>query len=189
MWPCLAKDVGLWTRSCLQCQQSKIQSHVRSTVPCIEVHNRRFSHVHLDLVGRLPASQVYSYILTMIDRTSRWPEAVPLSSITGETCARAFNSTLVSQFGVPALLTSDRGAQFTSSVWSEVCSILGISRIKTTSFHPQSNGTIECFHHSLKSSLRARLASSNWVAHLPLVMFGLRSLPKDDSGFSPAEAV
>ena len=48
---------------------------------------------------------------------------------------------------------------------------------------------IERFHRSLKSSLPARLASSDWVSHLPLVMLGLRSSPKDDSGFSPAEAV
>ena len=145
--------------------------------------------MYLDMVGLLPASQGYSYLLTMINRTSRWPEAVPLSSITTETYARAFISTWVSRFGVPALLTSDRGAQFTSSVWTEVCSILGISRIKNIIFHPQSNRMIECFHLSLKSSLRARLASSNWVAHLLLVMLGLRSSPKEDSGFSPAEAV
>ena len=48
---------------------------------------------------------------------------------------------------------------------------------------------IECFHRSLKSSLQARPAGSDWVAHLPLVMLGLRSPPKDDSGPSPAEAV
>ena len=133
----------------------------------------------------MPASQGYSYLLTMIDRTSRWPEAVPLSSITAETCTRAFISTWVSRFGVPALHTSNPGAQFTSSVWSEVCFVLGISRIKTTSFHPQSNRMIERFHRSL----RARLASSDWVAHLPLVMLGLCFSPKDDSEFSPAEAV
>ena len=69
VWPCLSKDVGLWTRSCLQCQQSKIQSHVKSTVPSIDVPGRRFSHVHLDLVGPLPSSQGYSYLLTMIKRS------------------------------------------------------------------------------------------------------------------------
>ena len=88
VWPGLAKDVGLWTRSCLRCQQSKIQSHVKSPVPSIAVPGRRFSHVHLDLVGPLPSSQGYSYLLAMIDRTSRWPEAIPLSSITAETCAQ-----------------------------------------------------------------------------------------------------
>ena len=48
---------------------------------------------------------------------------------------------------------------------------------------------IECFHCSLTSSLRARLAGSDWVSHLPLVMLGLRASPEDDSGFSPAEAI
>ena len=90
----------------------------------------------------------------------------------------------LSRFGVPSILTWDWGAQFTSSVWSEVCSILGISRIKTTSFHPQSNGMIERFHRSLKSSLRARLAGSDWVAHLHLVMLSFRFSSKDDSGLS-----
>ena len=77
-----------------------------------------------------------------------------------------------------------------SSIRSDVCSILRILKINTTSFHPQSNGMIERFHHrSLKSSLRARLAGSDWVPHLRLVMLGLRSSPKDDSGPSPSEAV
>ena len=125
----------------------------------------------------------------MIDRISRCPEAVPLSFITEEVCARAFISTWVLRFGVPALLTSDKGFQFTSSIWSEVCSILGILRILTTSFHPQSNGMIERFHRSLKSSLRARLAGSDWVSHLPLVMLGLQASHQDDFGFSPAELV
>ena len=102
---------------------------------------------------------------------------------------RAFISSWISRFGVPATLTSDRGAQSTSSVWAGVCRILGISTSQTTSFHPQSNGMIERFHRSLKSSLRARAADSDWVLHLPLVLLGLRSVPKEDTGFSVSEAV
>ena len=48
---------------------------------------------------------------------------------------------------------------------------------------------IEQFHHSLKSFFRARLAGSDWAAHLLLLMLSLRASPKDDSGLSPAEAV
>ena len=102
---------------------------------------------------------------------------------------QGFHCYLISRFGVPALLTSDRGSQFTSSIWLEVCSFLNNSWIQTTSFHPQSNEMIERFHRSLKSALRARLASSELVHHLPLVMLGLCSAPKDYSGFFPAEAV
>ena len=48
---------------------------------------------------------------------------------------------------------------------------------------------IERFHQSLKSSLRARAADSEWVSHLPLVLLGLRSVRKEDKGFSVSEAV
>jgi len=162
---------------------------VKASIPAISVPSRRFSHVHIDIVGPLPSSQNCSYILTMIDRTTRWLEAVPISSISTETCVKAFISTWISRFGVPATLTSDRGAQFTSSIWAGVCRVLGISASQTTSFHPQSNGMIERFHRSLKSSLRARAADSDWVLHLPLVLLGLRSVPKEDTGFSISEAV
>ena len=189
VWPGLSRDVTVWAKSCLQCQRSKIQGHVKTSVPAIPVPLRRFSHVHIDIVGPLPSSQGYSYLLTMINRTTRWPEAVPLSSISTEACVRAFISSWVSRFGVPATLTSDRGSQFTSSVWARVCRVLGISTSQTTSFHPQSNGMIERFHRSLKSSLRARAADSDWVSHLPLVLLGLRSVPKEDTGFSVSEAV
>ena len=114
----------------------------------------------------------------MIDRTTRWPEAVTLSSISAEACVNDFISAWISRFCVPATLTSARGAQFTSSVWTGVCRSPRISTSQTTSFHPQSNGMIERFHRSLKSSLRARAADSDWVSHLPLVLLGLCSVPK-----------
>ena len=183
----MSRDFGAWARSCLQCQRSKIQSHVNTSVPSIHVPSRRFSNVHIDIVGPLPSSQGYFYLLTMIDRTKRWPEAVPLSSISTEACVRAFISSWFSRFGVPATLTSNRGAQFTSSIWAGVCQFLGISISLTTSFHPQSNGMIKRYHRSLKSSLRARVADSDWVSHLPLVLLGLRSVPKGSPLTIPGE--
>ena len=189
VWKNLSKDVGLWARSCIPCQKSKVQIHTRSNIPSIPVPNRRFSHLHVDLVGPLPVSGGFNYLFTMIDRTTRWPEIVPLSSISAASCAQALLSGWVSRFGVPSVLTSDRGTQFTSSLWKEFCLLLGISHTKTTSFHPQSNGIIERFHRSLKSSLRSKLAGSGWIHHLPLVLLGLRSAPKDDHACSSAEAV
>lgn len=189
VWPGMAKDIGLWARSCLKCQSSKIHIHVKSPPVPISVPGRRFSHVHIDIVGPLPSSNGAAYILTMIDRTTRWPEAAALSSISAEMCARAFISTWVSRYGVPSVLTSDRGAQFTSAVWSSVCLTLGIRRSQTTSYHPESNGIVERFHRSLKVALRARAAGPNWFHHLPLVMLGLRTVPKEDTGFSSADAV
>ena len=54
------------------------------------VLERRFDHVNVDLVGPLPPSHGFTYLFTMVDRTTRWPEAVPLSSTTAPDLARAF---------------------------------------------------------------------------------------------------
>ena len=78
---------------------------------------------------------------------------------------------------------------FISSVWSGVCSSLWILASTMTSFHPQSNGMIQLFHRSLKSAVFSRLAGSDWFLRLPLVLLGLRTVPKDDTGLSVSEAV
>ena len=151
VWEFLSKDVNLWAQSCLDCQRSKIQSHVKSPVQHIPVPGRRFSHIHVDLVGPLSQSDGFSYLF-IIDR-SRWSEAVPLKSTTAEECARVILCSWIPLFGVPSVITSDHGAHFTSSVWSPLCRFLGIVHSPTTSFHPQSNGIVERFHPQLKVSL------------------------------------
>ena len=179
VWPDLSRDLGLWTRFYLSGQRSKVSAHVHSSVPAIPVPTRRFSHVHIDIMGPLPSNQGYFYLLTMIKWMSCWLVVAPLASISAETCVKAFLSTWVSRFGVPAVLTSDKGAQFTSSVWSGVCSSLEILASTTTSFHPQSNGMIQRFC----------LAGSDWFLHLPLVLLGLRTASKDGTGLSVSKDV
>jgi transposase InsO family protein len=129
------------------------------------------------------------YLLTVIDRSTRWAEALPLSAVTTADSAAAFVSSWVARYGIPAVVTSDRGVQFTSSFWAAVMSRLGIKQKLTTAFHPQSNGAVERFHRRLKDSLRARLAAADWPQHLPWVMLGLRAAPREDSGVSAAELV
>jgi hypothetical protein len=189
VWPKLRSDVEKWAASCLTCQQSKVRKHVRLEPEHVAVPARRFTHVHIDLVGPLPQSSGYTYIFTMTDRSTRWVEVAPLASISANDCAWAFLHMWVARYGVPAHLTSDRGAQFTSALWSQLCKILGIRHILTSAFHPCSNGILERWHRSLKVALRARAAGPDWYQHLPMVLLGLRSQPREDSATSPAEAV
>ena len=125
----------------------------------------------------------------MIDRTTSWTEVTPLASVFAKFYVQAFLSTWVSRFDVPAVLTSDRGAKFTSSVWAGVCYSLEISASTTTCFHPQSNRIIEHFHRSLKSALFSCLAGSVWLCHLPVVLLGLKIAPMDETGLSFSKTV
>ena len=144
---------------------------------------RCFAHLHVDLVGPLPVSSGFTFLFTVIDRTTRWPEAIPLSSTTAADCASALLQGWIQRFGVPDTITSDRGAQFTSSLWSSLCQLLNIPHAPTTAYHPQSNGLVERMHRRLKDALRARAAGSDWYLHLPWVMLGIRAAWRDDSEF------
>jgi Integrase core domain len=128
------------------------------------------------------------YLLTIMDRSTRWFEAAPLADISAAGCANALFTTWVSRYGVPDCITSDRGPQFASEVWAAVCRRLGICKKLTTAYHPQANGLVERLHRQLKESLRTRQAGSNWEEHLPWVLLGLRVAPKEDTGVSAAQA-
>uniref|UniRef100_A0A669CLV2 Gypsy retrotransposon integrase-like protein 1 n=1 Tax=Oreochromis niloticus TaxID=8128 RepID=A0A669CLV2_ORENI len=189
VWPGLRKTVKEWAAVCIPCQRSKIHRHTQAPFEPFRIPGRRFDHVHVDLVGPLPQSQGFTHLLTVVDRTTRWPEAVPLASTTVATVARAFLSTWVSRFGPPADITSDRGPQFVSELWSAMADGLGVKVHRTTAYHPQANGMCERFHRSLKAALRASLTGGDWVDRLPWVLLGLRSAVKEDLGVSPAELV
>ena len=86
------------------------------------------------------------YLLTCIDRYTRWPEAIPISDATAETNAQAFVSRWIAVFGVPPTITTDREAQFESALFRPLADLLGIKRIHTTSYQPCANGMVERFH-------------------------------------------
>jgi Integrase zinc binding domain/Integrase core domain len=188
-WPRISKDVQQWVAECMACQRSKSSSHTALAPASIPVPAKRFTHIHIDLVGPLPVVKGLTHLLTIIDRSTRWPEAIPLSSTTAESCAEALQEHWISRFGVPSLLTSDRGPQFSGAVCAHLCSLLGIKHQMTSAFHPQSNGMVERMHHQLKEALRARLSSSNWLQQLPWALLGIRVTPRGQHEISPAEAV
>lgn len=189
VWHGLRRQVSSWVKQCHECQTSKIQKHTRAPLETFRVPDKRFSHINIDIVGPLPQSCGQRYLLTIIDRNTRWPEAIPMSDTTTVACVNALIGGWISRFGVPADMSSDRGSQFTSAIWTDIAKRLGVRLHRTTAFHPQANGMIERFHRSLKTALKARLTSNNWVEELPWVLLGLRTAPKDDLGYSSAELV
>uniref|UniRef100_A0AAV2KZF4 Gypsy retrotransposon integrase-like protein 1 n=1 Tax=Knipowitschia caucasica TaxID=637954 RepID=A0AAV2KZF4_KNICA len=182
VWRGLKKNVRAWVDSCVACQRAKVHRHTKAPLEPFVVPERRFDHVNIDLVGPLPPSRGFTYLLTVVDRTTRWPEAVPLASITSADVALAFIGTWVSRFGTPSDLSSDRGAQFSSEIWNAVAGVWVSSC--TAPLH-----TTPRLTDSMKAALRASLTDGNWVDKLPWVMLGLRTAPKEDLQSLSAELV
>lgn len=190
-WPDLDRDIRRWTRECTMCQQAKINKHTKSLIdPNFHIPSARFETVHLDIVGPLlPVKQhgetylsPYRYLLTCIDRATRWVEAAPLTTITAASVASTFLHLWISRFGVPLNLITDRGTQFESELFKQLSTLIGFNRLRTCAYHPQSNGMIERTHRTIKTAIKAR--KQDWLDSLPVVLLGMRSIPNND-GFSP----
>jgi Integrase core domain/Integrase zinc binding domain len=111
VWRGMAANVNRW---CRDCQKGKVTQQPVVAVQPIPVPNKKFYHVHVDIVGPLPVSKDgMTYVLTMVDRTSCWLEATLFKTMDAVATADAFVATWILRFGVPAIVTSDRGTQFT----------------------------------------------------------------------------
>ncbi|GFV05047.1 transposon Ty3-G Gag-Pol polyprotein [Trichonephila clavipes] len=124
------KQIKTWVRGCDKCQRSKVQRHTKSPLGTFSTPDARFSHIHIDIVGPLPPSDGFQYLLTMIDRFSRWPEAVPIPDTTAKNDQSCNISSLIARFGCPSLITTDQGSQMRSSLFAEFTRILGTDRVK-----------------------------------------------------------
>ena len=113
----MSKTLTRWAKECIECQQSKVNRRIEPGVQDFEVPRKRFQTIHTDIVGPLPESHGYRYILTAIDRTSRYLVAQPMPDATANSCTEDFIYGWIQHISLPAEVVSDRGGTFTRELW------------------------------------------------------------------------
>ena len=137
-----------------------------------------FQLVAIDLTGQHPRSRKGNvFILTYIDHFSNWAEAISLPNKEMTTVTKALIDNVFTRLGHPSEILSDQGREFDNTLMLELCKRLGIDKIRTSSYKPSTNNTIERFHRTLNSML-GRVIEENqrtWCEWLPAVMAAYRS--------------
>jgi len=119
------------------------------------------------------------YLPTFIDNFTRYLEAFPIPDQSATTCARVYAFEIVTRHGTGSTLITDQGRASMSAFFQGTCKILGVRKIRTTSFHPAANGLIERFHRSHHSGLSHYINSvnTNWVTVVPFFLMFYRATP------------
>ncbi|KAL0153020.1 hypothetical protein M9458_051619 [Cirrhinus mrigala] len=192
-WPGINSDVSKFCRSCHTCQMVGKPNQVISPAPLtpIPVIGEPFDRIVLDCVGPLPKTKSgHAYLLTLMCAATRFPEAIPILSLRAKTIVKALVG-FFSTFGLPRVVQTDQGTNFMSRVFNQILTQLHIKHIVSSPYHPESQGSLERFHQTLKTMLRTYCTQSEkeWDEGLPLLLFAVRETVQESLGFSPAELV
>jgi transposase InsO family protein len=187
-WPTLGKDVEEYIKKCDSC--AKMKGGITPLAPLGELPETTepMQMTSIDICGLYPVSSRQNrYLLTFIDHFSRNPEAIPIPSQDTETVARALVTQVFTRHGCPQILSSDRGTNFMSSMFQEVCKLLQIKRINSTSFNPKMQGKVEKFHAGLNQtmSLYVNKYGNNWDDFVDYAVMVQRATPQTVTKFSP----
>ena len=111
--------------------------------------------VHVDYVGMevkvsTQEKPVVKNVLVVVDHFTRYVQAYVTRNETARTTTWVLYNKYFSVFRFPQKLMSDQGTGFTSKVIAAMCSLLGIEKIRTTPYHPQSNGSAERVQQTLR---------------------------------------
>ena len=193
-WPTMHADAADFVKSCSVCQAVKPSNRATpGLLKPIPIPDRPMQCITMDFVGPLPRTpRQHEYVLTVVDRMSKFMLLLPLRDITVESTVRALQRHYVAIWGLPANIVTDRGPQFMTNLWKTLWQALGTSLSFTAPYHPQADGQSERMNRTWKDMLRAfadREARGTWDLLLPSIQHAFNSSVHAGSKTSPFEVL
>ena len=186
-WLNWRRDLKLFIRCCVKCEgfhrgpppkQAKLQTLA------VGSPGERWS---IDLTGPHCMSNGYKYMLTAVCMFSKFGVVVPLRSKEAHVVARAIVEHIFLKWGLCHEILTDQGSEFEAELLKELLSILGVVRLRTSGYRPQTNGVCEVWHRTLNSML-AKIISDNqkdWSEWISYVTFCYNATTHSATGFAP----
>ena len=180
-WPGMRQDITKWCRVCLVCATRSVGKPIKPFLTPIPVEGP-FDRIGVDVL-QLPKSNCGNrYTVVFMDYLTKWPEVFPTCDQTAPTIAKLLVEKVICRHGVPRELLSDRGASFLSKLVAEVCSLMGIKKLNTTAYHPQTDGLVEQFNRTLLDMLLKTVKSGG--QDCPYVLFAYWAMMQHSTGES-----
>ena len=188
-WPNMKETIKNYLQSCLKCQKFNFARHkAHGYLHPIESPNGPFQMIGIDYSGPFPTTtQGNKYVLAITDYFTKWVIAIPVEKQNAQTTAEVLYEHYICIYGVPRQILSDQGTPFNNQLIEAFTKILGCHHIKSTPYHPQTNGAIERFNATFERQL-AKVTNAHmndWDMHLKSIVFAYNIGKHASTQYSP----
>ncbi|KAK2879334.1 hypothetical protein Q8A73_005098 [Channa argus] len=186
-WPKLASDVELKVKGCARCVKRKSQPE--KAAPLVSIHTSRpMELVCMDFLSLEPDSHNTKDILVITDHFTKYAVAIPTKDQKATTVARCLWEQFLVHYGFPERLHSDQGRDFESQIIKELCSLVGIRKIRTSPYHPRGN-PVERYNRTLLSMLGTlkEQEKTKWREYVKPLTHAYNCTKNEVTGFTPYE--
>jgi len=187
-WPSLTEDVARWVGSCPACVSRKGPPHKRRTPLESMLIGVPFDRIGMDVLdARHTSKRGNKVIIVIVDYFSKWSIAVARRNHTASTCAEVILKHFICQFGTPSSILTDQGPEFESHLFKELCALLRIEKLRTSSYHPQTDGLVERQNRTLISMISKFVNDklSDWDDLLPYLLMAYNTTVHNSTGCTP----
>lgn len=187
-WDGMYRDSIRFTQNCPECTVvtggSKVHCPPLHPIPV----QRPFQILGIDIMELPKTAAGNRYVIVLQDFLTKWPMIFAVPDQKAHRIARLLAEEVVPFCGVPEAVLSDRGTNLLSNLVQDVCGLLGIKKLNTTSYHPQCDGMVERLNRTLKSMLRKHASQfgTQWDAYLPGVVWAYRNTVHESTGEKPS---
>ena len=173
-------DILKKVNACTSCQANQNNPR-KSPIHPWEWTSKPWVRLHIDHAG----PYLNKMFLIVIDSYSKWMEVVPTTADSADTIRKLRK--MFATHGIPEQIVSDNGSAFTSETFERFLQQNGIKQIRTSPYHPSSNGMAERMVQTFKNTMNKIAPGNDFEKMLQKFLFTYRITPQATTGKTPAE--
>ena len=190
----MKREIAQYVSECDICKRVKA-SHLRPAglVQQLTIPSGKWEDISMDFIVGLPkTAKGCDSIWVVVDRFTKSAHFIPVKTgYKSHQYAELYIARIVSLHGIPKTIISDRGSQFIARFWEQLHAALGTQLIRSSAYHPQTDGQTERINQILEDMLRACALtySQKWDDCLPLAEFAYNNSYQESFKMAPFEAL
>ena len=184
-WPGMYADVVAYINSCPRCLRRKSQL---DRAPLVNIETSQpLELIHLDYLKIEPSKGNIENGLVITDHFTRYAQAFPSKMQTALATAKLLWNNFILHYGFPFKIITDQGRNFESELIEHLCQLAGVQKLRTSPYHPQTNGQCKRFNGTLLNMLGTLTPEQkkDWKSHVPALVCAYNCTRNAATGFSP----